>query len=125
VSEETETQIAPGADAPERWFAIARTEELGPLGVLAKRAFDRNIAVWRDAEGEAHVVDATCPHVGANLGHGTVRDGGLACPIHGWRWGPDGKCMPFQPGGRAPDAPTRVYRAREEAGEVLMWWEGA
>ena len=52
-----------------------------------------NLAVFRDENGEAHVLDAYCPHLGANIGiGGRVIGDCLQCPFHGWRFrGPDGR----------------------------------
>lgn len=35
--------------------------------------------------GEAQVLDAYCPHLGAHLGHG-----GYSCPFHAWEFNGDG-----------------------------------
>ena len=53
------------------------------------------LAVFRDTSGQAHVVDAYCPHMGASLGvGGQVRGDCIECPFHGWKFrGYDGKCV--------------------------------
>lgn len=39
------------------------------------RFVGRQFALWRDSQGKAHLFDAYCPHLGANLGFGgTVKD---------------------------------------------------
>lgn len=56
-------------------------------------------ALWRDADGRPHGVADRCAHRFAPLSAGTVRpDGRLACPYHGWHFGPDGH-------GDSPHAP--------------------
>ena len=54
-----------------------------------------NLAVFRDTSGKAHVLDAYCPHLGANLAvGGRVFGSCLECPFHGWKFrGEDGKCV--------------------------------
>ncbi|MBB2200388.1 Rieske (2Fe-2S) protein [Gluconacetobacter tumulisoli] len=52
----------------------------------------RDLVVWRDAGGQAHVWDDRCPHRGMRFSLGIVRAGMLACLYHGWRFGPDGRC---------------------------------
>lgn len=58
-----------------------------------------NFAVFRSKNGVCHVLDAYCPHVGANMAvGGRVFDDCLECPFHGWRFsGTTGKCvsLPF------------------------------
>ena len=53
-----------------------------------------NLAVFRDESGEAHALDAYCPHMGANLAvGGRVIGDCIECPFHGWQFrGNDGKC---------------------------------
>ena len=52
-----------------------------------------NLAAFRDENGEAHVLDAYCPHLGANISiGGRVIGDCLECPFHGWQFrGSDGK----------------------------------
>lgn len=49
---------------------------------------------FRTQDGVAHVMDAYCPHLGANLGvMGRVVGDCIECPFHGWRFrGKDGVC---------------------------------
>ena len=53
-----------------------------------------NLAVFRGEDGQAYVLDAYCPHMGANLAVGGVVKGNcIQCPFHGWQFrGEDGKC---------------------------------
>ncbi len=54
-----------------------------------------NLAVFRGESGRSYILDAYCPHLGANLGLGGTVDGDcIACPFHGWTFsGDDGKCV--------------------------------
>jgi nitrite reductase (NADH) small subunit len=45
----------------------------------------RLIAVFYE-KGEYHAIDDLCPHMGASLGAGEVRDGIVTCPWHAWRF---------------------------------------
>lgn len=51
--------------------------------------------MFRAQSGKAHVVDAYCPHLGANLAvGGRVLGDCIECPFHGWQFqGSDGKCV--------------------------------
>ncbi len=55
----------------------------------------QQVAVFRGQDGKAYVVDAYCPHLGANLAvGGRVVGGCIECPFHGWQFrGADGKCV--------------------------------
>ena len=54
-----------------------------------------SLAVFRDDNGVPHVLDAYCPHLGADLGAGGQVVGEcLQCPFHGWEFsGTDGQCV--------------------------------
>lgn len=49
------------------------------------RSDDRYARGW-------HVLDAYCPHMGADLSKGCVRSNSIVCPFHAWVWGRDGQC---------------------------------
>lgn len=46
-------------------------------------------------KGDVHVLDAYCPHLGANLGiGGLVKGDCIECPFHLWAFrGSDGQCV--------------------------------
>ena len=48
--------------------------------------------VFRDGDGQAHVLNDTCVHRGGSLSKGKVVDGCIECPYHGWQFAGDGKC---------------------------------
>lgn len=100
------------------WFPVARVDDLdaGPFGA---ELLGRRLVVFRDAERSCVGLDR-CPHRGARLSDGTMREGALECPYHGWRWGGDGVCVlvPSQPGAH-PTATLESFPAVERYG--LVW----
>ena len=50
-------------------------------------------ATTRFADGRLLAADVACPHKGARLSAGCVRDGELMCPYHGWRFDRNGACQ--------------------------------
>lgn len=62
------------------------------------------IALFRDENGDAHAIDAYCPHLGANFAvGGKVKGDCIECPFHGWQFrGSDGKCtkIPYSENGK-------------------------
>ena len=90
------------------WFPVARSKKVKPGRVARAEAPGGPLALWRSANGAIHAVDSRCPHLGADLSQGTVRDGALVCPFHGWAFGASGACL-SAPGWDAP--PTRHARS--------------
>jgi nitrite reductase/ring-hydroxylating ferredoxin subunit len=118
-----EAEAARDAAFPKGWFALLRSEELKtPLGVAPKRAFGRDLVLWRTEDGQAHAANAECPHFGVHMGRGgTVKEDGLACPIHGLRFDRAGRCLPARPGKPAPELAIRTYPVRETGGVIHVW----
>ncbi len=72
------------------------------------------VAVFRTKD-RVIALDDTCPHMGASLADGTLRDGTVQCSWHEWRYDLEtGRC-PVRPW-----AVVRIHRVRVEAGEVLV-----
>jgi len=110
---------------PTGWFVIAPSEELAAGKVLSLRYFDRKLVAYRGDSGEAHVLDAYCPHLGADLGvGGKVVGDTVQCPFHAWRFGGDGVCVevPYAPK-IPPRACVRSWELREKNGFVFVWYD--
>jgi 3-phenylpropionate/trans-cinnamate dioxygenase ferredoxin subunit len=52
---------------------------------VAVELHGRAIALWRTGD-EVFALDNLCPHFGSRLEDGRVKDGVLACPLHGARF---------------------------------------
>jgi 3-ketosteroid 9alpha-monooxygenase subunit A len=76
---------------PTGWFMIGWSAQFTVGTVTPLKYFGRHLVAYRTEESELVVLDAHCPHMGAHLGHGgSVQGDCIACPYHGWTWGPDG-----------------------------------
>ncbi|HSI59019.1 MAG TPA: aromatic ring-hydroxylating dioxygenase subunit alpha [Ideonella sp.] len=60
---------------------------------LAVELLAQPVVLWRDAQGAVQAFTDRCPHRGARLSMGQVRDGRLECPYHGWRFEAGGQCV--------------------------------
>lgn len=119
-----EVRTSSGLPVPIGWYVMAFSRELGVGDVVPQHAVGRNLVVWRDAEGAAHVQDATCPHLGANLGFGGRVDGtDLVCPFHGWHWNGEGSNTNI-PYSERVNRSCRLgtYRVIERNGLVMAWY---
>lgn len=97
------------------WYVVGRSSDLAEGGILAARLFDENLVLWRQ-DGQVMAWQDLCRHRGTKLSLGQIKDGQLACPYHGWRYGKDGVCthIPAQPNTQPPaQARAVVYRATE------------
>src|SRR5919205_295825 len=62
------------------------------LPVRVKILGERLIA-FRDSEGRYGLIDEFCAHRGASLWFGNVRECGIRCAYHGWKFDVDGNCL--------------------------------
>lgn len=108
---------------PRGWFQVAYSSELEPGGVMPLRYFGRELVLFRTESGEAHVLDAFCPHLGAHLGHGGEVTGEiLQCPFHGWRFDGSGACVEIPYAEKIPKkSGLECWRLREAGGLIMVW----
>lgn len=85
------TLLGVGA-APRRspklvWYKAAEIEELGEGRVKSVNAGHRGVCLTRH-EGCYSALTNACPHQGGPLGEGSIENGWLRCPWHGWDFHP-------------------------------------
>ncbi|KAJ3109244.1 hypothetical protein HDU96_007275 [Phlyctochytrium bullatum] len=111
---------------PNGWYRIASVEEVKPGQVRLVTALGRSFAVFRgEDDGAIGVVDAMCPHLGANMAvGGRVVGNSLECPFHGWRFDKTGKCVDIPYATSIPEvARAKTWPSREVAGLVCIWFD--
>jgi len=87
------------------------------LGVFGTR-----LVVFPDQEGQLKGLTAWCPHMGADLGLGELKDGTVACRFHGWQWGGDGGCKHIPYAKRIPPkARIQTWQTMEDNGLLFVW----
>ena len=69
------------------WHSVLALEHLPEGRVAAARARDILLALTHH-EGTVAALDARCPHQGGPLGQGTIEQGWLRCPWHGYDYHP-------------------------------------
>ena len=111
---------------PEGWYFVASRQSILKARLIQKTWMGEEIVTWCDGDGRICVAEATCPHLGSNLGPaagGRVRNGRLVCPFHGFEYDATGQCVatPFAPAPRS--AKLTVFETREMLGLVFAWWE--
>jgi phenylpropionate dioxygenase-like ring-hydroxylating dioxygenase large terminal subunit len=105
----------------QSWYPLFRSSQIRRGRVKTALALNRKIAVYRDARGVPHALDARCAHMGASLGAGRVVEDRLQCPLHRWEYDPDGtlRRAPFEPA--VPSRRVRAYPARDHYGYLWIF----
>ncbi|MBI3792341.1 MAG: aromatic ring-hydroxylating dioxygenase subunit alpha [Gemmatimonadetes bacterium] len=103
------------------WHPVATPAQVDARGLLAARLLGVEIVLWKSPDGYRAWRDL-CVHRGARLSGGTIADGCLHCPYHGWTYDAGGACVriPAHPD-QVPPAKARAtaYRITERYG--LLW----
>jgi nitrite reductase/ring-hydroxylating ferredoxin subunit len=104
----------------ESWYPICTSEELGRASVLSVVFMNGRVVAWRSEDGVAHVTSPFCPHLGADLGLGTVIGNNLRCVYHHWQFNGDGICVEHPKGDAIPErAKLFAFPTQERYG--LVW----
>ena len=110
----------------DSWYAVALASSLSAERPLAVQLHGERFAVWRDAQGQPAAVLDRCPHKGASLSAGVLKNGAISCGYHGWCFGRDGHCSASPAQYTCAPTPrrahTRAVPCREGYGFLWIWW---
>ncbi|XP_038124189.1 cholesterol 7-desaturase nvd [Cyprinodon tularosa] len=110
---------------PNGWYRVLDSHMLARGEVKNVYILGQQLAVFRGHDGIAYVLDAYCPHLGANLAvGGRVLGNCIECPFHGWQYrGTDGKCEKIPYAEKVPEfAQVRRWPSCEVNRQVLIWF---
>lgn len=93
-------------------------DRLYPLTVAGER-----VVLFRDGEGALAALIDRCPHRGAALSLGQLRDGIVECPFHGWQFdGRGNNCfVPWNPDAKRATLGAIALPVREAGGLVWLY----
>ena len=108
---------------PDGWYRLMTSKSLRRGQVRYLECLGRSLVVWRcENSDDVHAMQAFCPHLGANLRHGRVRENRIECPFHNWQFTGNGRpaCVPY-----SDTAPTRVaaesFPVQDVHGQIFMY----
>jgi vanillate O-demethylase monooxygenase subunit len=102
------------------WYVACASNEVvdKPLG---RRICGERIVFFRGADGSIAAIEDFCPHRGAPLSLGFLKEGNLVCGYHGLVMGREGKTVSM-PSQRVQGFPcNKVYPVIERYGFVWIW----
>ncbi len=111
-----------GAD-PDRWYALAWSDELARGRTLARRFAGEPIVLYRGESGRVFALEDRCAHRQVPLHLGVVAGDELKCHYHGWTYDCAGRCIEIPYLGRDQQLPNgvRAYLAREVDGLIFVF----
>ncbi|XP_024883815.1 cholesterol 7-desaturase-like [Temnothorax curvispinosus] len=110
---------------PNGWFALLESSEIKRGQVKHVSALGENFAVFRTERGVVNILDAYCPHLGANMAEGgRVKGDCLECPFHSWKFrGEDGYCESIPYTEKVPHiARAKVWKSCEVNHHIFVWY---
>ncbi len=103
----------------QSWFPICRSEDIEVGQVRGFSFLDGRVIVFRGENGQARVMSAYCPHLGADLAVGRVVDNEIECRFHQWTFDQDGMCSGLKTGEPVPKkACVFNFPCREKFGVI-------
>lgn len=101
------TSFATHSALRHHWHAVARSSEL-LASPVAVDLLTQRLVVWRADGGAVAAAMDRCPHREAPLSAGTVRNGCIECPYHGWMFAGDGACVSIPSSGAGAPIPPKA-----------------
>jgi phenylpropionate dioxygenase-like ring-hydroxylating dioxygenase large terminal subunit len=111
---------------PNQWYAILDSREVPLRRLVGIIRMGERLVLWRDADGAVVCQRDMCPHRGAALSAGKLREGTVVCPFHGFVFDPVGKCRLVPANGKNAQPPkslkVHTYPARDAFGFIWIYW---
>src|SRR5678815_4998744 len=78
---------------PERyargWHCLGLAQEYKDGKAHGINIFGTRLVIFQGEDKQLHIMDAWCPHMGADLALGKVSGNSVVCKFHAWSWGAD------------------------------------
>lgn len=110
-------------DFANLWTIIGMGRDVAPGKLVPFRVAGQRIVLFRDAAGTLAALIDRCPHRGVALSLGTLTDGVVQCPFHGWRFDAAGKAchIPWNPDAKTANLGATALPVRELQGFIWLY----
>ncbi|MBA0681787.1 hypothetical protein Goari_023564 [Gossypium aridum] len=102
------------------WYPIAFSTDLKDDTMIPIDCFEEPWVLFRGKDGNPGCVQNTCAHRACPLHLGSVNEGRIQCPYHGWEYTTDGKCEKM-PSTRLLNVKIRSLPCLEQEGMIWIW----
>eukprot|EP01087_Luapelamoeba_hula_P024952 TRINITY_DN967_c0_g1_i2.p1 TRINITY_DN967_c0_g1~~TRINITY_DN967_c0_g1_i2.p1 ORF type:complete len:558 (-),score=66.63 TRINITY_DN967_c0_g1_i2:156-1829(-) len=110
---------------PNAWYKVMCSHEIQRGEAQDVEMLGKHFVVFRGKDdGKVRILDAYCPHMGANLGvGGTVIGNEIACPFHGWQFDGQGSCTNVPYADNVPTLPSKIqtHTCTEVNNAIFIW----
>ena len=105
----------------EGWYPVCKSSQIKPGKADSFLISYQRVVVFRSREGELAALDAFCPHMGADLGNGTVVDGKIQCYFHQWCYGKSGALERVRGGEMPRNVGNKSWPVEEKYGFIWVF----
>lgn len=108
---------------PSSWYAVLFSKDLRAGKILTRYFCGNEVILFRTEVGEAVMMDAYCPHLGAHFAYGgLIREDTIVCPFHAFCFDKSGKCVATGYGTKPPPkAKVKVWKVQEQHGVIFAY----
>lgn len=104
------------------WHCLGEADDYRDGQLHTLNIFGTRLLAFATSTGEISVLDAYCPHMGADLSKGTIENDRVVCPFHHWQYDKSGKCVEIPYCKRIPPkAKTRSWLTCEVNKLLFVW----
>ncbi|CAL1362415.1 unnamed protein product [Linum trigynum] len=102
------------------WYPVAFSTDLKDDTMIPFDCFEQPWVVFRGKDGNPGCVQNTCAHRACPLDLGSVNEGRIQCPYHGWEYSTDGTCEKM-PSTRLVNVKLKSLPCFEQEGMIWVW----
>ncbi|XP_068485508.1 chlorophyllide a oxygenase, chloroplastic-like [Phaseolus vulgaris] len=102
------------------WYPVAFSSNLKDDTMIPIECFEEPWVIFRGKDGKPGCVQNTCAHRACPLHLGSVNEGRIQCPYHGWEYTTDGKCEKM-PSTRLLNVKIKSVPCFEKEGMIWIW----
>ncbi|XP_019454526.1 PREDICTED: chlorophyllide a oxygenase, chloroplastic-like [Lupinus angustifolius] len=102
------------------WYPVAFSTGLKDDTMVPIECFEEPWVIFRGKNGEPGCVQNTCAHRACPLHLGSVNEGRIRCPYHGWEYATDGKCEKM-PSTQQLNVKIKSIPCFEKEGMIWIW----
>ncbi|KAF5194410.1 chlorophyllide a oxygenase protein [Thalictrum thalictroides] len=102
------------------WYPVAFSTDLKEDTMMPIDCFEEPWVLFRGKDRQPGCVQNTCAHRACPLHLGSVNDGRIQCPYHGWEYSTDGKCEKM-PSTQMQNVRIKSLPCFEQEGMIWIW----
>jgi len=122
MSHPTPAAASTGYRYARGWHCLGLADDYRDGQLHTLNVFGSRLLAFAAESGEISILDAYCPHMGADLSQGALVNGRVVCPFHHWAFDASGRCAEIPYCKRIPPkARTRRWLTCE-ANRLLFVW---